>query len=129
MQNIKIRTTKREELIDITKEVEKIVKDIKEGIVFLYVPHATAGITINENDDPNVNEDILEFLRKQVPKGKWKHDQIDGNGDAHIKSSIMGVDLTIPIKDGKLQLGRWQAISLCEFDGPRERTIIIKTLQ
>lgn len=128
MKEIKVMTTKREELMDITKEVEELVKDVKEGIVFLYVQHATAGIIINENDDPNIDEDILEFLRKQIPKGKWKHDKIDGNGDAHIKSSIIGVDLTIPVKDGKLLLGRWQSISLCEFDGPRERTVIVKII-
>lgn len=125
MKEIKIRSTKREEIIDITKKVEEAVKGVKEGVVVLYIPHATAGITINENYDPNVNEDILEFLRKLIPAGKWKHDKVDNNADAHIKSSIIGVSQIIPVKDGKLMLGRWQAISLCEFDGPRERTIII----
>jgi len=128
MKDIKIRSTKREELIDITKKVEELVKGIKEGIVFLYVPHATAGITINENYDPNVNEDILEFLRRLIPAGKWKHDKVDNNADAHIKSSIIGVSQAVPVKEGKLLLGRWQSISLCEFDGPRERTIILKTI-
>ncbi len=129
MKEIKIRSTKREELIDITKKVEEQIKDIKEGIVFLYVPHATAGITINENYDPNVNDDILEFFKKLIPQGKWKHDKVDNNADAHIKSSIIGVSQTIPIKNGKLMLGRWQSVSLCEFDGPRERTIILKTVE
>ncbi|MEM4244961.1 MAG: secondary thiamine-phosphate synthase enzyme YjbQ [Candidatus Nanoarchaeia archaeon] len=129
MKEIKIRSTKREELIDITKKVEELIKGVKEGVVFLYVPHATAGITINENYDPNVNEDILEFLRNLIPKGRWKHDKIDDNADAHIKSSLIGVNQLIPVKDGKLLLGKWQSISLCEFDGPRERTIIVKTLE
>jgi len=124
MQSITIKTTKREEIVDITKKIEEAVKEVKDGVIFIYLPHTTAGIMINENHDPNINEDILEFLRKLVPMGKWKHDKIDNNGDGHIKSSIIGVNQIVPVKDGKLMLGRWQAISLCEFDGSRERTII-----
>lgn len=128
MKEIKIKSSKREEIIDITKRVEEEARGIKEGLAVVYLPHASAGLMINENNDPNINEDILEFLKKLVPKDKWKHDKLDGNADAHIKSSIMGVSKTVPVKDGKLMLGRWQSISLCEFDGPRERTIIIKTV-
>jgi secondary thiamine-phosphate synthase enzyme len=122
----KIKTTKREQVVDITEQIKKEVN--KDGAILVYVPHATAAITINENYDPNIGEDLLNSLRDLIPKGKWKHDRIDGNGDSHIKSAIIGPSEIIPIKNKKLQLGRWQAIILLEFDGPRERTIITKQI-
>ncbi|UZE93956.1 MAG: YjbQ family protein [Candidatus Pacearchaeota archaeon] len=124
---LKIKTKKREEIVDITIQIENLVKKskLKEGLCLVYVPHATAAITINENYDPAVCEDFLEALRKIAPKGIWKHDKIDGNGDAHIKAAIIGPSEVIPIKNSKLALGRWQGIMFCEFDGPRERRIII----
>ena len=126
--DLKLRTKKREEIIDITSQVEKAVKKsgIKEGLCLLYVPHATAAITINENYDPAVCSDFLEALRKIAPKGIWKHDKVDNNGDSHIKAAIIGPSEVIPIKKSKLQLGTWQGIMFCEFDGPRERKIIIE---
>ncbi|MBU0461490.1 MAG: secondary thiamine-phosphate synthase enzyme YjbQ [Nanoarchaeota archaeon] len=110
-----------------TKEVEHAVakSGIKKGLCSLFVPHATAAITINENADPNVGIDILEALKRIAPKGAWKHDAIDRNGDSHIKSSIIGASQTIPIREGRLCLGQWQDIFLCEFDGPRKRKVII----
>jgi len=133
---INIKTTKREDIIDITKEVSEAVfklceedkkrvcnKDIKACLV--YVSHATCAIIINENYDKAVCKDILSFLKKQIPQGIWEHDAIDNNADSHIKASIIGPGQFIPIKDSKLQLGRWQGIALAEFDGPRERSIII----
>jgi len=122
-----IKTEKREEFIDITDVIEKKIEDMKieKGILHIYISHATAGITINENADPNLPIDILNFLGKLVPKGKWMHDRIDNNADAHIKTSLIGNSISIPIESGKLQLGRWQNIFLCEFDGPRERKIIL----
>ncbi len=125
---LKIQTKKREQIIDITSQIKNLVQKskINKGFCLIYVPHATAAITINENDDPAVCEDFLEALKKIAPKGIWKHDKIDGNADAHIKSSIIGPSEIIPIKDSQLQLGRWQGIMLCEFDGPRERKIIIQ---
>lgn len=127
MKEITVSTSKRQELVDITDKVKKFVGDskVKEGVCSIFTPHATASIMINENHDPNVCLDIIECLNKLVPNGKWKHDCVDNNADSHIKSSIVGCSQTVPIKDGKLMLGTWQAIMLADFDGPRERKIII----
>lgn len=119
-----INTSKREELINITELVRKEI-NIKEGLIHIFIPHATAAITINENADPNLPKDITDFLNKLVKKGIWKHDKIDGNADAHIKASLIGNSVIIPVKDGKMLLGRWQDIFLCEFDGPRKRNVIL----
>jgi secondary thiamine-phosphate synthase enzyme len=121
---LKIKTSEREEIIDITNLIKKEIKTQK-GILHIFIPHTTAGITINENADPNIPQDFLNFFEKIVPKGKWLHDKIDGNGDAHIKALITGCSIFIPIEDGKLKLGEWQNIFLCEFDGPRERKVIL----
>jgi len=127
----KIKTTKREEIVDITQEVRDIIKEnkIKEGLCLVYVPHATAALTINENADPSVCLDFLGALARLVPQGKWQHDKIDNNGAAHIKAALIGPSLTIPIKDFSLALGTWQGIMLCEFDGPRERKIIVQIIK
>ena len=87
------------------------------------MPHATAAVMLFENADPALCDDFIEHLQKTIPQGIWKHDKIDGNGDAHIKSGIIGCSETIPIQNNKLKLGTWQSITLCEFDGPRKRTI------
>jgi secondary thiamine-phosphate synthase enzyme len=129
MQKIKIKSNRREELIDITKEVKNylIESNIKNGIITLFVPHTTAAITINENSDPNVKMDIVNFLRKLIPHD-YNFAHIEGNSDAHIKSSLIGNSLTLMVEDGKLLLGTWQDIFFCEFDGPRDREIWIKIL-
>lgn len=121
---LSINTNKREELIDITSLVEKNI-DIKNGILHIFIPHATAGITINENADPNLPKDITDFLNKLVKKGIWKHDKIDDNADSHIKASLIGNSVAIPIENKKMLLGRWQNVFLCEFDGPKKRKIIL----
>ena len=126
---LKIKSTKREELIDITPLIEEKIKNVKNGILHAFVPHATASITINENADPNIPLDIINFLNKLVPQGKWLHDRMDNNADAHIKASLIGNSISVPIENGKLQLGTWQDIFLCEFDGPRERKIILNVLR
>ena len=123
-----IKTDKREELIDITKIIEDKIK-INNGLLNLFIPHATAGVTINENADSNLPKDITDFLNKLVSKGNWKHDRIDNNADSHIKASLIGSSVSIPIKDGKLVLGRWQDIFFCEFDGPRKRKIILTEIE
>ncbi len=126
-----VKSTRKNEIINITEEVEEIVrkeskeKKLDEGICLVYVPHATAALTINENWDPSVCEDFLDLLSKIIPEGKWRHDKVDGNGAAHIKAAIIGPSVSIPFKDGKLLLGTWQGIMLCEFDGPRERKVIV----
>ena len=125
MKEFLILTKKKNEIVDITAEVEKFCKNIEEGVAVIYCPHATCAITINENHDPNVCIDVLDCLKKLIPDGKWLHDKVDNNASAHIKASIMGPSETIPIKDGKLQLGTWQNIFLCDFDGPRERKVLV----
>ena len=129
---ITISTSKKHELIDITEEVKAIVKNskIKQGICFLYTPHATAAITINENADPNIQTDIIKAINKIVPEhDNYLHDSIDNNAAAHIKSTIIGVSRAIPINNGKLQLGTWQNCFFTEWDGPRSnRKIIVETI-
>lgn len=127
VKEFSIKTSKRQELVDITDEVNSIVKNskVKEGLAVVYTPHATAAITINENYDPNVCVDILNALTKLIPAGVWKHDRVDSNADAHIKSAIVGPSEAIPIRNGKLTLGTWQALMLADFDGPRNRKVIV----
>ncbi len=127
---IGIATSKREEMIDITGKVADVVRNsgIKDGICMLFVPHTTAGITINENADPSVRQDITETLAKLVPYGKgYKH--LEGNADAHIKSVITGVSETIFVENGRLVLGTWQGIFFCEYDGPRRRKVLVKVVK
>ena len=119
-----INTKNREELIDITDILKEKIT-LKKGILHVFVPHATAAITINENADKNLPKDINNFLNKLVGRGIWLHDKIDANADAHIKASIIGSSVSVPIENGKLNLGQWQDIFLCEFDGPRKRKIIL----
>ena len=125
-----IQTSKKEECIDITSQLEDILQKskIKNGLLNVYVPHATAAIITNENADPNICLDLLEALDKLIPQGIWRHDKLDGNAAPHIKASILGPSETIHIKDGKLQLGTWQNIFLVELDGPRERKILVKII-
>jgi len=122
-----IRSHRKHEMLDITAQVADVVQraDLPEAICSVYVTHATAAIVINENDDPNVCEDVLDALDKLVPAGVWRHDRVDGNAAAHIKSAILGPGETIPIRDGKLALGTWQAIMLVELDGPRDRRVVV----
>ena len=130
MQSFTISTTSHQQIIDINKQVKEIVKDskIKEGLCMIYVQHTSAAVIINENADPNIMIDIIDALSKVVPQGQWKHDKIDGNGDAHIKSAILGPSETVIIDKGELQLGKWQDIMLAEFDGPRTRTVLVKII-
>ncbi|MCM8799129.1 MAG: secondary thiamine-phosphate synthase enzyme YjbQ [Candidatus Omnitrophica bacterium] len=129
MERISLRTNKRIELIDITSKVEEVVSKskIKEGICFLFCPHTTAGLTINENYDPSVREDIAQTLTKLVPPDK-SYSHTEGNADSHIKSSIFGSSLIIFVEDGKLCFGSWQGIFLCEGDGPRTREVWVKII-
>ena len=123
-----VKTNKREEIIDITSRVKELIKNKKGKACLVYVPHATCSIIVNENYDESVCEDILHYLRENIPQGKWKHDKIDNNADSHIKATLLGPSELIPVSDGKLQLGQWQGIGLVELDGPRERKIIVQLL-
>ena len=112
-------------MINITAEVSKRIPDTGEGVCVLFTQHTTCGLTINENADPDVKSDMLGFLRKLIPQYYEDFRHFEHNSDAHIKSSLVGSSVTVPFSNGKLLLGRWQGIYLCEFDGPRERTILI----
>lgn len=126
----KVKTKDRVELVDITKKVKKLVEDqsIKSGILVINIPHTTAGVTINENADPSVKKDIVNELNKVIPFND-NYNHLEGNSAAHIKSSIIGSDQIIIIENGKLQLGRWQGIFFCEFDGPRNRKMNFKIIE
>lgn len=128
-----ISTNKSEELIDITDEVEGIVygSKIKNGIVHIFIPHATAGVILNESADPNIKTDFLNALERAIPKrANYLHDHIDRNASAHIRSAIVGSSLTIPLKNGRMYLGTWQSIMFCEFDGPRRtRRIVVQIIE
>jgi secondary thiamine-phosphate synthase enzyme len=126
-RDIELSTRRKYEVVDITERVARIVaeSELEEGICSVYVPHATAAIVINENDDPNIGDDLLEALAKLVPEGVWRHDRVDDNGAAHIKASILGPSETVPVRDGRLLLGRWQAIMLVDLDGPRRRRVVV----
>jgi secondary thiamine-phosphate synthase enzyme len=124
-----IATDKRNQFIDITHVVQKAIDDsgAKEGTVEVFVPHTTAAVTINENADPDVKSDILAYLERLIPKNSgFRHSE--GNSDAHIKSSLVGVHIAVFISDGRLMLGTWQGIYFCEFDGPRSRHFFIKII-
>jgi len=126
---LRISTTARTALLDVTGQVQQAVREsgIKNGICLIFVPHTTAGITINENADPDVKQDILTALDRLIPaRGDYRH--LEGNSPAHIKASLVGSSLAIPVEDGRLVLGTWQGITFCEFDGPRQRNLVVKIL-
>ncbi len=127
---ISIKTSERNEFLDITDRIRDAVynSNTKSGIAIVYTPHTTAGITINENADPSVKKDIINFLNKKIPyHGDYKH--MEGNADSHIKSSLIGCSETLIIEDGRIQLGTWQGIFFCEFDGPRRREVWVKIIR
>jgi secondary thiamine-phosphate synthase enzyme len=127
MEIIKVRSREREQLVEFTDEVRGRLKDsgARAGVCVLYVQHTTAGLTINENADPDVPRDMLHALRTLVPQHGMGFRHGEENSDAHIKTTLVGTSLTIPFHDGELLLGRWQGIFLCEFDGARERHVIM----
>lgn len=130
LKTIQIRTTKRNEMLDITERIQEIVTEagIPEGICVLQTPHTTAGITINENADPDVKVDMLNGLGKIIPR-EFGFIHMEGNSDSHIKSSLVGASEHIIIHEGRLLLGTWQGIYFYEFDGPRSRKVHIKLIQ
>jgi secondary thiamine-phosphate synthase enzyme len=129
MEKIKIKTTSRVDMIDITNEVQSLVSvsKVKDGVCFIFCQHTTAGLTINENADPSVKADIVNALNRLIPhNANYQH--AEGNADAHIKSSLFGASLNIFIEEGSLALGTWQGIYLCEGDGPRAREVWVKII-
>lgn len=129
MESLTVKTKSRNELIDITQEVERIVEksSIKEGVCSLYIPHTTAGLTINEGADPSVIRDIRNHLDQLVPAER-RYLHAEGNADSHIKSTLVGVHVHVPVTGGKMALGTWQSIFFCEFDGPRSRKVLVQIL-
>jgi secondary thiamine-phosphate synthase enzyme len=129
MRRFQIRTSRREELVDITAEVQAEVDALGlcDGAVLVMAPHTTAAITINENADPDVVSDLLSGLARIAPRdGGWRHRE--GNSDGHLKSSLVGASEYVPVADGRPQLGTWQGVYFCEFDGPRTRQVWIQGL-
>ena len=128
MQTIKIKSKKREEMIDITREVEGKLPDKGAGVCVMFVQHTTCGMTVNENADPDVQTDMMGFLRRLIPQHTPEFKHAEENSDAHIKSSLVGTSVSVPFEDGRLALGRWQGVYLCEFDGPRERKVVVQVI-
>jgi secondary thiamine-phosphate synthase enzyme len=127
MQTLRVKTGQRTQLVDVTAAVERVVKEAGAvtGVCYVYVPHTTAGVTINEHADPDVATDLEGIFDRLVPHaGPYRHSE--GNTDSHAKAVMVGASQVIFVEDGKLVLGRWQGIFLCEFDGPRERKIFVK---
>jgi secondary thiamine-phosphate synthase enzyme len=127
-ETVAVRTHKRNEMIDITHEVARVVDQsgIKTGTISVFCPHTTAAITINENADPDVPHDMLLTLEQLIPQHRTGYRHNEGNSDAHVKSSLVGASETVLIQAGRMVLGTWQGIFFCEFDGPRSRTVHIQ---
>jgi len=130
MKEITVSTTKRYELVDITEYVEKVVEQsgVGEGIVLVFTPHSTAGVLITENED-NLKSDWLRFFEKMVEGIDFKHNQIDDNADSHILSGLLGQGRTLIVENGRVVRGTWQRVFLVEFDGPRNRRVLIEIIK
>jgi secondary thiamine-phosphate synthase enzyme len=129
LHEIPVRTRRRTELVDITDDVRTIVgrSGVSEGVCHIFVPHTTAAVTINEKADPDVARDIETTLSRMVPEGEgYRH--AEGNSDAHVKSTLVGVSLFVPVSGGDVVLGTWQAVFFCEFDGPRSRRCLVRVM-
>jgi secondary thiamine-phosphate synthase enzyme len=126
-QSFAVPTQARSQMVDITRLVRKAaVPALSSGFVIVYVPHTTAGVTIQENADPDVQHDLLRKLDELVPKHEAYYRHAEGNSDSHLKTAMVGNSVTVLVENGQLVLGRWQGIYLCEFDGPREREVVVK---
>jgi secondary thiamine-phosphate synthase enzyme len=130
MRMIQVRTSARAQLVEITDQVERAVRDsaLVEGIVVLQSLHTTAGLTINENADPDVRHDLTAKLEHLVPREEPFYRHAEGNSDSHLKTSMMGPSLTVIVSEGRLVLGRWQGVYLCEWDGPRQRQVAVQVV-
>ncbi|HEX8905548.1 MAG TPA: secondary thiamine-phosphate synthase enzyme YjbQ [Longimicrobiaceae bacterium] len=130
METVRLRTTRRSEMVDITAQVASAVEraGVREGVAIVQSLHTTAGLTINENADPDVQHDLLAKLARLVPHREPFYEHQEGNSDSHLKTSFFGPSLTVIVGDGRLVLGRWQGVYFCEFDGPREREVAVQVL-
>jgi len=130
IHRLEIATSARAQMVEVTREVQRAVSEsgVQGGFCHIYVPHTTAGVAINENADPSVAQDILAVLEKMAPRGgSYRH--LEGNADSHVKASIVGSSETVLIEGGRLVLGTWQGLFLCEFDGPRRRRLLVKVVE
>jgi secondary thiamine-phosphate synthase enzyme len=130
MKTLRIKTSKRTQFVDITREIEQAVRDsgVGSGLCYVYVPHTTAGVVINEHADPDVARDVEGIFDRLVShEGPYRH--AEGNTDSHMKAIITGTGQTVFVENGKLALGTWQGIFLCEFDGPRQRSVYVKIVR
>jgi len=130
IRQLRVKTNSKTEFVDITQGVQRLVGEsgVRSGICYIYVPHTTSGVTINENTDPNVGRDILKELNKVIPfDDNYGHHE--GNSAAHIKSTLVGVSKAVLVEEGRLALGTWQSIFYCEFDGPRDRRVFVKVMK
>lgn len=130
LQTLAVKTSQRCEMIDVTDRLEAYVRqqNMSEGMLIAYVPHTTAAITINENADPDVRHDMLRKLQALIPQRETYYQHAEGNSDSHVKTSLVGNSVMVLVESGRLVLGRWQGVYFCEFDGPRQREIIVKGL-
>ncbi|MBI5955998.1 MAG: YjbQ family protein [Chloroflexi bacterium] len=129
IREFRLSTPARTAFLDITAQIEGAVRDsgVRSGVCHVFVPHTTAGITINENADPSVRQDLLATLSRLVPaNGPYRH--LEGNADAHVKASLVGSSVTLFIQDGRLIFGTWQGVYFCEFDGPRQRQVLVRVI-
>ncbi len=130
MPEIDVSTHSADEMVDVTRHVKALIpKDMTDGACLVYCPHTTAAVTINENTDPDVCHDILEKLNRLVPRDEEFYRHAEGNSAAHVRASMVGFSVLIPVREGELALGIWQAIYLCEFDGPRPRHLIVEFMR
>ncbi len=130
IQTFQVKSSRRTDFIDITHSVQEVIQKsgVGEGVCYLFIPHTTAAVTINENADPSVTQDIMMMLNKLIPsEDDYRH--LEGNSPAHIKSSLMGCSKTVLVESGKFVLGTWQGIFFCEFDGPRSRKVYVKVVK
>ena len=127
----RIKTRQRSEIVDVTDAIRRLVRqnNIRDGMAICYVPHTTAAVTINENYDPDVKHDVLRKLDELIPKTETYYQHDEGNSDSHVKTSLVGNSVTVLVERGKLVLGQWQGVYLCEFDGPRQREIDVKIVR
>ena len=130
LQTFSVRTSTRNEMLDVTDRLEKVIRStsLLEGMLIVYVPHTTAAVTINENADPDVKHDLVEKLRRLVPRDESYYRHAEGNSDSHLKTSLFGPGLTLIIDEGALVLGTWQGVFLAEWDGPRTRRVAVKVM-
>jgi secondary thiamine-phosphate synthase enzyme len=129
IENLRVRTDRRTQLVDVTNDVQSVVSKcgVKQGVCYVYVPHTTAGVMINEHADPDVASDVEGIMDRLVPHGgPYRH--VEGNSDSHARTILAGISQAVFVENGRLVLGRWQGIFFCEFDGPRERTMQVKVV-